>query len=109
MMHLGRFAMLLLLMFISVTSTFSQQQNSDTIRNSNENLQKIKEDSSQLFTIRNIYINGNRKTKEAFIFREIPFKSGEQYPLTDLVTKFEYDLMQLKNTSIFHEVVVAFK
>ena len=35
-----------------------------------------------LVTVRDIIITGNKKTKESIILREIPFKSGEAYPLS---------------------------
>ncbi len=63
--------------------------------------------SAVSLTIRSINIMGNRKTKERLILREIPFKQGEQYPLTTLVKKFEDARRQLMNTVLFHEVLVA--
>ena len=62
-----------------------------------------------LFTVRNIIITGNKKTKTQIILREIPFKSGDQYLLQDLVKKFEVARRQLMNTTLFNEVVVALK
>jgi outer membrane protein assembly factor BamA len=61
------------------------------------------------FIIRSIEITGNRKTRSSIILREIPFKTGDQYSLTDLVEKFEEGKRQLLNTSLFHEVVIALK
>ena len=61
------------------------------------------------FTVRQSHISGNKKTKESIMLREIPFKSGEAYPLSELVKKFEIARKQLMNTSLFHEVVVALK
>ncbi|MES1214623.1 MAG: POTRA domain-containing protein [Bacteroidota bacterium] len=75
-------------------------------------LQSINEGSTtpySLFAVRNIVITGNRKTKNSIILREIPFKTGEQYLLQDLVKKFEDARRQLLNTSLFYEVVVALK
>lgn len=62
-----------------------------------------------LFKVREIYISGNKRTRATVILREIPFKSGEHYPLQELVKKFEGARKQLMNTSLFHEVVVALK
>ena len=42
-------------------------------------------DNSARFTIREILIRGNKRTKEYIILREIPFRSGEKYALQDLV------------------------
>jgi len=61
------------------------------------------------FTVRDIIISGNRKTKEIIILRELPFHPGEQYVLPALVKKFEEARRQLMNTLLFHEVVVALK
>jgi outer membrane protein assembly factor BamA len=60
-------------------------------------------------TVGRIYITGNRKTREAIILREISFKTGEQYPLSHLVKKFETSRKQLLNTSLFTSVIVAAK
>ena len=61
------------------------------------------------FIVGEIFINGNRKTKASIILREIPFHPGEEYPLQDLVKKFEDARRQLMNTTLFHTVVVAAK
>lgn len=62
-----------------------------------------------MFTVRQIDISGNKKTRESVILRELPFKSGDSYALSDLVKKFEVARKQLLNTALFHEVVVALK
>lgn len=64
---------------------------------------------NSLFAVGSIEITGNRKTRAYIILREIPFKTGEEYPLQVLVKKFEDARRQLMNTSLFHEVVVALK
>ena len=65
--------------------------------------------SENFFTVREIAISGNKKTKESIILRELSFESGETYPLSELVKKFEIARKQLLNTALFHEVVVALK
>ena len=65
--------------------------------------------SENMFTVREIDISGNKKTKETVILRELPFQSGETYALSELVKKFEDARKQLMNTALFHEVVVALK
>lgn len=64
-------------------------------------------DNNVPFTIGEIIITGNRRTKPAIILREVPFRSGEKYPLQELVRKFEDARKQLMNTSLFHDVIVA--
>src|SRR5678815_5683886 len=58
------------------------------------------------FTVREIAITGNKKTKESVILRELSFASGETYALSELVKKFEIARKQLLNTALFHEVVI---
>ncbi len=59
------------------------------------------------YIIGTISIKGNKKTKAFIILREIPFKTGETYPLNVLTEKFEDARRQLMNTALFHTVVVA--
>ena len=61
------------------------------------------------FIVRNIIIEGNKRTRPDIILREIPFKSGDVYLLQDLVKKFEGARQQLMNTALFHEAIVALK
>ena len=61
------------------------------------------------FVVRNIIIEGNKRTRPDIILREIPFKTGDIYLLQDLVKKFEGARQQLINTALFHEAIVALK
>lgn len=56
-----------------------------------------------------IVITGNKKTRAFIMLREIPFRTGETYPLSVLLQKFEDARRQLMNTSLFHSVIVAAK
>lgn len=78
-----------------------------SIHNSNFNFQEA--NSLSLFTVRNIDIVGNKRTKRSVILRELPFKDGDQLQLSELVKKFEEARRQLMNTVLFHEVIVALK
>lgn len=66
-------------------------------------------DAVSRFTIKDILITGNRKTKTFVILRELPFKADEQYPLNELVDKFAKTKQQLMNTGLFRSVVVSLK
>ena len=66
-------------------------------------------DNTAPFTVRNIIITGNKKTKASIILRELPFKSTDQFPLQQLVAKFDDARRQLMNTTLFHEVIVSLK
>lgn len=63
----------------------------------------------QLFIIRNITVEGNRKTRPEIVLRELPFKPGDGYTLSELVKKFDMGRRQLMNTTLFHEAIVALK
>ncbi len=56
-----------------------------------------------------IVLKGNKKTKEAIILREIPFKKDEKYPLEVLVKKMEEARRNLMNTALFTSAIVAAK
>jgi outer membrane protein assembly factor BamA len=66
-------------------------------------------DSTAQFTIKDIVITGNRKTKDYIVLRELPFKKAEHYSLKALVEKFELTRQQLMNTGLFRNVVVSLK
>jgi outer membrane protein assembly factor BamA len=65
--------------------------------------------SDSMVVVGDIIISGNKKTKNAIVLREIPFKTGEHYSLDVLVKKFETARRQLTNTALFNSVIVAAK
>lgn len=70
--------------------------------------QKIPTDTiTDKITIGNIDIAGNKKTKDVIILREIPFKTGDQFPMKVLLEKFADGKKQLLNTRLFNAVIVA--
>lgn len=60
-----------------------------------------------LYTIGEISITGNKKTKQEIILRELPFQTGERMSLSALAKHFEVARQQLMNTALFNQVVVA--
>jgi len=91
--------------FLFQLPVFSQQSTNPSLA-TNELKQP---DNSAPFTVRNIVITGNKKTKESIILRELPFKPNDQYLLQQLVAKFDEARRQLMNTTLFHEVIVSLK
>jgi len=65
--------------------------------------------SNTIFTVRNIFITGNKKTRESIILRELVFKKDEQYTLQDLTNKFELSKSLLMNTALFHDAIISLK
>ncbi len=65
--------------------------------------------ADSLFTINDVIITGNKKTKNKVILRELGFKEGDVFSISSLVRKFEDAREQLMNTTLFHSVIVAVK
>jgi len=66
-------------------------------------------DTTALFNLKEIIIEGNRRTKDYVILRELAFKANEQYPLNELIDRFARSREQLMNTTLFQSVVVSLK
>jgi outer membrane protein assembly factor BamA len=66
-------------------------------------------DSVTLFTIKKIVIEGNRKTDDKVILRELSFEENEQYPLNELVDHFARAKKQLMNSGLFLEAVISLR
>jgi len=60
-----------------------------------------------LITVGKIFLDGNRKTRDKIILREIPFKTGDAFSLDMLVKKMEDARRQLMNTALFSAAIVA--
>lgn len=105
----GKYLLLSWLVFIPCVLLFSQAPPGNSINSGLDQMAERSETEVKPFTVRKIYIIGNKKTKEKVILREVPFKVNDQYLLSDLVKKFEDARRQLMNTALFHEVVVALK
>lgn len=62
-----------------------------------------------IFTIGDIFITGNRKTKAYIITRELPFKPGDTIYLPDLLKSFTPARERIFNTRLFNEVLIYVK
>ena len=62
---------------------------------------------SQLYTVGNIIVTGNRKTKPFIIKRELSFQQGDSLALADLMGRFGLARRQLMNTRLFNEVIIS--
>ncbi len=61
------------------------------------------------FIVGNIYITGNRITKNYIIERELSFKKGDSLSLPDLIQAFRKARERLINTHLFNDAVVYLK
>ena len=66
-------------------------------------------DTSRLFIIKEITVEGNKYTRTSTILREVSFYKGNGYSLPLLVKKFAQAKKQLLSTALFHEVIVSLK
>ncbi|MEP0274514.1 POTRA domain-containing protein [Ekhidna sp.] len=64
------------------------------------------QDSSELFTINQIIIEGNFKTKPQMITRELSFEEGQIYQRYQLDSMFIWDKNRIYNTNLFNEVSI---
>jgi outer membrane protein assembly factor BamA len=59
--------------------------------------------------IDSISIEGNKKTKDRIILRELEFKVGDTIAVTQLAGKLERSEQFVRNTSLFNQVTINFK
>ena len=114
MQRIRKYSLGLLIIIACCHNLFAQNPGEDEMQAKDEVQNTLPEimpiaSEEKPFIVRNITIEGNRKTRPDIILREIPFKSGDVYLLQDLVKKFEVARQQLMNTSLFHEAIVALK
>lgn len=61
------------------------------------------------YVIKAISLSGNKRTRRSTILRELPFHTGDAYPLPAIVEKLEESKRQLMNTNLFRNVVVTLR
>src|SRR5687768_2564442 len=66
-------------------------------------------DTTHLFIIKAITVEGNKHTKTSTILREVSFYEGSGYSLPLLVRKFAQAKKQLMSTALFQDVIVSLK
>jgi len=54
------------------------------------------------FLIAAITVSGNKKTRSNIVLREVPFKPGLSFSLSQLIELFQQGEQQLMNTALFH-------
>ena len=94
-------------MFMQHCSFGQMGINTTTVYSTDEE-QEVK-DTTRLFVIHDITITGNNRTRPATILRELPFQTGEEYPLGTIVQHFKKARKQLMNTGLFRDLTVSLK
>lgn len=105
---LRRNCFLCLLSLLALAAHAQPDVASDIIYSTKDTLNKPA-DTVALYTIKKIFVEGNKHTKQSIVLRELSFKEGEQYPLNVIVEKFGESKKQLLSSELFHEVVIALK
>lgn len=94
--------LLCLCFFVTIVHAQEETAVSDSAA-ANAHLQK---DTAAMFTIGGIVINGNKRTKDYIIQREIPFKTGQSFSAAELTRQLERARNQVYNTTLFIDVTV---
>ncbi|TXI35515.1 MAG: hypothetical protein E6Q58_00120 [Niabella sp.] len=63
--------------------------------------------NEKVLHIRKIYMVGNKLTRSAIVFRELPFAEGDSIEILKIPELFEKAKTQVMNTSLFHSAEVA--
>ena len=102
-MHMRNFFSLFLLFLAPVVFVFAQDKNKE---------EEVYQDNILLthshVTIRNIIVNGNKKTKAYIIGREITFREGSSYSISEILSGIQTSRQNLMNTALFVEANVNF-
>ena len=98
---------LILILWVSVAFTSAQNTANRLVLAKSSDDQNLA-DSSQIqqVTVGNVFITGNRKTKERIILRELTLQPGFSFPMNDLPLLLEKDQEKLVNTRLFLEVSI---
>ncbi|MFN5376074.1 MAG: POTRA domain-containing protein [Chitinophagaceae bacterium] len=92
---------LLFLLFIPLVFVYSQDKE-----------EEVYQDNLLLFSskvvIRDIIISGNKKTKNYIIGREITFKEGSSYSISEILSGVQTSRQNLMNTALFVDANVNF-
>jgi len=91
---------------LSLASVLACAQNIDVETNEANKLIAANKDTSAAFTIHQINITGNNKTRRAIIQREIQLKEGDTVLFNKLNAELQKIRQQVYNTNLFNEVKV---
>ena len=81
-------------------------QDEDTTVSRGRSLSELVASKSIFQLVGEIQVNGNKKTKEYIILREVPFKKGDKLPAGDLEKLLTLAKQQVMNTLLFVDVNV---
>ena len=95
----------MILLWVSVEYIGAQHAaNGSLLANSSDEPTQVDTSQIQMVTIGNVFITGNRKTKERIILRELTLQPGASFSGNDLPLILDKDQEKLVNTRLFLEV-----
>ncbi|MEO5674428.1 MAG: BamA/TamA family outer membrane protein [Chitinophagales bacterium] len=83
--------------FLSARFSFAQTRHGDFRRDSLD---------TSFIIVDHIVIEGNKRTRNQTILRELTFTSGDTLPADDLMNQLELSRNHVMNTGLFHEVIM---
>jgi len=92
------FCLLLFVFYGQAQSAFEQMQEEDTVY----------KDECKV-TIREIYLSGNKQTRDGILLREIPIEKGRSYSMAFILRSIERANENLMNTTLFVTVKTDFR
>ncbi|HMO62274.1 MAG TPA: POTRA domain-containing protein [Ferruginibacter sp.] len=95
---------LLSLLFLCACAVAAQ--NTDVSTNAADKLIAAARDSSAMILVQQVNIEGNKRTKDFIILREVHFKAGDSIALHQLNQELQQARQQVYNTGLFNEVTV---
>lgn len=76
---------------------------------STDNQQAVVTTADTLFTIKEILVTGDKRTRQFTIIRELSFHTGDSYPFPVISEKMEQSKRQLMNTNLFRNVIISLR
>ncbi|AHF17758.1 POTRA domain-containing protein [Niabella soli] len=93
--------------YAQIDTTISGLKNANSaspVTKNDYGLDSLPRDLDSKFIIRDIIFEGDNKTNEPILLRELPFKEGDSIVLREIPTLFNIGKTQLMNLSLFHMV-----
>ncbi|GAA4342446.1 BamA/TamA family outer membrane protein [Flaviaesturariibacter amylovorans] len=101
--------LLLLALFVLLGSLQGRAQTAlaqETLLFSTKEVPSSGGDTTRIYTITDVEVTGARRTREKVLYRELPFETGEELPLYEIVARCTEARTRLMNTGLFLDVDV---
>lgn len=94
--------------FLSIGTVKAQEApGTSALIYSTDHQQPVTRPADSVFTVKDINVLGNKRTRRSTVLRELPFQQGETYPFAQITEKVEVARRQLMNTNLFRNVAIT--